>query len=137
MSHTDEGAAAAAVQWVRGTIRAEMAKKRISYADLTEALRNLYELEGDEWNEKNVANKVARGTFSAVFFVQCLEAMAVDTLKLDMAEFMIMHRDKTKHDPRDDGAVARTRHEIKSMLETNDRAGASSPEKPTLSHEKN
>jgi hypothetical protein len=32
---------------------------------------------------KNVNNKIARGSFSAVFFLQCLEAIGVKNLSLD------------------------------------------------------
>jgi len=83
----------AAIQWVRGVIRQHMVAERISYAALTRALREKFDLEGDEWNEKNVANKVSRGTFSAVFFVQCLEAMGVSDVKLDMAKRVVSNED--------------------------------------------
>ena len=70
--------------WVTGTIRAVMVKRRMTYAGLVERLKAL----GVEENERALRNKVARGTFSAVFFVQCLEAMGLDTLRLDMHEVM-------------------------------------------------
>ena len=72
------------IQWVRGTIRAIMVRRRINYAGLVERLKAL----GVEENERNLRNKVARGTFSAVFFVQCLEALGLDVLKLDMHKVM-------------------------------------------------
>ena len=34
-------------------------------------------------NELNLKNKIGRGTFSAAFFVQCLEAIGVHTLHLN------------------------------------------------------
>ena len=73
---------AVATQWVRGAIRAEMERRGLTYATLVDRLAAL----GVEENERNLRNKVARGTFGAVFFVQCLEAIGVETLKLDMAE---------------------------------------------------
>ena len=99
----------AATQWVRGTIRSHMGKAGYSYASLTRALRDMFELEGDEWNEKNVANKVARGHFSAVFFMQCLEAMGVKELKLDLAEQAVKSRRGGRPEPIDVGAEARER----------------------------
>jgi hypothetical protein len=72
-----------ATRWVRGTIRAAMNRRHLSYADLAERLRAV----GIEENERNLRNKVARGVFSAVFFVQCLEAMGMKSLPLDMLEF--------------------------------------------------
>jgi hypothetical protein len=68
------------VQWVRGTVRAVMVKRRFTYAQLVDRLAEL----GIEENERNLRNKVARGTFSAVFFVACLEAMGVERLALEM-----------------------------------------------------
>jgi hypothetical protein len=61
-----------------------MLKRGLSYADLLRRLKAM----GIEDNERNLRNKVARGTFSAVFFVRCLEAIGPTTLKLDMLEFM-------------------------------------------------
>lgn len=74
------------IQWVRGTIRAAMVKRRMTYADLVEQLKVL----GIEENERNLRNKVARGTFSAVFFVSCLEAMGVYHLPLGMHAAMAL-----------------------------------------------
>lgn len=34
-------------------------------------------------NERNIANKIARGSFTAVFFIQCLEAIGAKTLHLN------------------------------------------------------
>ena len=31
-------------------------------------------------NERNISNKIARGSFTAVFFVQCMEAIGCDTM---------------------------------------------------------
>lgn len=75
----DEG-----IEWVRGTIRAVMVRRRITYAELAKRLQ----ARGVDENERNLRNKVARGTFSAVFFVQCLEAIGLDSLKLDMTVVM-------------------------------------------------
>jgi hypothetical protein len=34
-------------------------------------------------NERNISNKIARGSFTAVFFVQCLEAIGCHTIHLE------------------------------------------------------
>jgi hypothetical protein len=34
-------------------------------------------------NERNISNKIARGSFTAVFFVQCMEAIDVRTIHLE------------------------------------------------------
>lgn len=72
------------IKWVRGVIRAEMARRDLSYADLVAGLRAV----GVDENERNLRNKINRGTFSAVFFIECLEAMKMNKLKLEMMEFL-------------------------------------------------
>lgn len=60
-------------------LRSEMAKRRMKYPDLVRALAGI----GVQDNERNLSNKIARGTFSAGFFLQCLAAMEVKHLRLD------------------------------------------------------
>lgn len=62
----------------KGVLRAEMARRQIKSADLVDLLAKI----GIEDNGKNVGNKIARGTFSAAFFLQCLTAMEVRNLHL-------------------------------------------------------
>lgn len=62
----------------KGVLRAEMARRQIKSADLVRLLEAI----GIDDNEKNVGNKIARGTFSAAFFLQCLAAMGVQNLHL-------------------------------------------------------
>ncbi|HWE45487.1 MAG TPA: DUF6471 domain-containing protein [Caulobacteraceae bacterium] len=94
--------------WVRGALRSHMSRLGFTYASLTRALRDTFELEGEEWNERNIANKVGRGHFSAVFFVQCLEAMGVKELKLDMSAHVVTRRD-VRPEVVDPSAAARER----------------------------
>ena len=63
---------------VRRLLRAEMARRGITYQDLTERLAAI----GVQDTSGNLRNKVARGRFSAAFLVQCLNAMGVRTLRL-------------------------------------------------------
>lgn len=60
-------------QWMVGIIRGRMAEQGLGYADLEQRLRAI----GVEDNERNLRNKVMRGTFSAAFWVQCLAALGV------------------------------------------------------------
>ena len=60
-------------------LRSEMAKRRMKYPDLVRALG---EIEVQD-SERNLSNKIGRGTFSAAFFLQCLAAMEVKNLRLD------------------------------------------------------
>lgn len=67
--------------YAKGVLRAEMARRQIKSADLVQLLKEI----GIEDNDRNVGNKIARGTFSAAFFLQCLAAMKVSNLHLDEA----------------------------------------------------
>jgi hypothetical protein len=64
---------------VKGLLRAEMARRGITYDHLVAKLAEI----GVKEEPKNIRNKVARGGFSAVFFVQCLKAMGAKTLRLE------------------------------------------------------
>jgi Domain of unknown function (DUF6471) len=64
---------------VKGILKAELKRRNVSYADLAERL----EAVGINDNERNIANKIARGSFTAVFFVQCLEAIGCHTIHLN------------------------------------------------------
>jgi Domain of unknown function (DUF6471) len=63
---------------VKGILKAELARRHISYRDLADRLRAI----GVTDNERNIANKLSRGTFTAAFFVQCLDAIGCHTLRL-------------------------------------------------------
>lgn len=65
--------------WARALIQIEMNKRGLTYAQLTEKLNALGIID----NERNVRNKVARGTFSAAFFLTALQAMGCTTLDLE------------------------------------------------------
>jgi uncharacterized protein DUF6471 len=64
---------------VKGILKAELKRRNVSYADLAEKLESI----GVKDNERNIANKIARGSFTAVFFVQCLEAIGCHTVHLN------------------------------------------------------
>lgn len=56
---------------VKGLLKAELKKKNITYRALSERLATL----GIHESEANIANKISRGGFTAVFFIQCLTAI--------------------------------------------------------------
>lgn len=63
----------------KAILRAEMALRRVTYADLVQLLA---EIEVKE-TEANLRNKVSRGSFTAAFLLQCLHVMKVKNLRLD------------------------------------------------------
>ncbi|UPT62139.1 MAG: DUF6471 domain-containing protein [Hyphomonadaceae bacterium JAD_PAG50586_4] len=60
-------------------LRAQMTLKGVNAAQLAEKLTDM----GVRETEKNVANKIARGGFTAAFFLQCMTALGVQTLHLE------------------------------------------------------
>jgi hypothetical protein len=65
---------------VKGAIRAELARRNIAYRELAERLEAIG-VKG--LNERTISNKINRGTFSAVFFFQVMEAIGVQTVHLN------------------------------------------------------
>ena len=63
---------------VKGLLKAELKRRNVTYAQLVEKLAEI----GVKETEPNVRNKLARGKFTAVFLVQCLEAVGADTIRL-------------------------------------------------------
>lgn len=66
---------------VKGILKAELKRRHLGYKELAEKLAEL----GVQDSERNIANKIARGSFTAVFFVQCLTAIGCHTVRLDEA----------------------------------------------------
>ena len=63
---------------VKGLLKAELKRKNVSYRDLAARLTEM----GIPETEPNIANKISRGGFTAVFFVQCLVAIGAHTVRL-------------------------------------------------------
>ena len=64
---------------VKGLLKEELKRKGVTYQDLADRLGQF----GIEESPENIANKISRGKFTAVFMVQCLEAIECNTLRLD------------------------------------------------------
>lgn len=64
---------------VQTMVKVELAKRNLTYKQLSEKLADI----GVTESEPNIRNKLARGTFSAVFLVQCLKAIGASDLALD------------------------------------------------------
>jgi hypothetical protein len=64
---------------VKGLLKAELQRRNVSYQELVEKL----ELVGISETAANIANKISRGKFTAIFLVQCLEAIGCQTIRID------------------------------------------------------
>lgn len=63
----------------RRLLRAQMALRDVRYKGLARALENIGVFE----EPKALANKINRGTFSFAFFLQCMRALDIDTVRLN------------------------------------------------------
>lgn len=63
---------------VKGMLKAEIKRRNMTYEQLAEKLAEI----GVNDSARNIINKINRGTFSAVFFVQCLRAIGCTTVAL-------------------------------------------------------
>jgi hypothetical protein len=66
---------------VKGMLKAELKRRGVSYAQLVGKLADIGVMD----SEPNVRNKLARGKFTAVFLIQCLEAIGASSLRLSDA----------------------------------------------------
>ncbi len=63
---------------VKGLLKAELKRRHVTYGELAEKLGEL----GIHETAENIANKISRGGFTAVFLIQCLQAVGVKELHL-------------------------------------------------------
>jgi len=62
----------------RGTVRGEMARQGVTYAQLVEKLAAI----GVTEDERNLRNKISRGKFTAAFLLQCASALGIGIISL-------------------------------------------------------
>ncbi len=62
----------------KGLLKGELKRRGVTYAQLVEKLSAI----GVSETEPNVRNKLARVKFTAVFLLQCLEAIGANSLRL-------------------------------------------------------
>ena len=62
----------------KNILRSELKRRGCSYKQLAEALAGL----GIEETDRNIANKISRGAFTAAFFIACLEAIGCKDVRI-------------------------------------------------------
>lgn len=63
----------------KNILKAELKRRGVSYRDLAARLNE----RGAHENERNLANKISRGSFTAAFFMMCMDAIGAKSLTLD------------------------------------------------------
>lgn len=64
----------------KGLLKAELKRRGVTYAQLVGKLAEIGVMD----SEPNIRNKLARGKFTAVFLIQCLEAIGASSLRLSL-----------------------------------------------------
>jgi len=64
----------------KGVLKAELKRRNVSYKQLSEKLEKF----GVKETPENIANKISRGGFSAVFLLQCLEAIDCKSIQIGL-----------------------------------------------------
>lgn len=67
--------------FTKNILKAELKRHGVSYRELADRLEKI----GLHETERNLANKISRGGFSAVFFIECLDVVGCHTLRLSDA----------------------------------------------------
>jgi hypothetical protein len=62
----------------KNLLKGELKRRGVTYAQLVEKLAVI----GVSETERNLANKISRGGFTAAFLLQCLEAIGCHSLRL-------------------------------------------------------
>lgn len=63
---------------VKGMLKAELKRRNVTYAGLVDKLAAI----GVAETEPNIRNKLARGKFTAVFLVQCMDAIGCEVVSV-------------------------------------------------------
>jgi hypothetical protein len=67
----------------KAILKAELARKEIGYKQLSRLLEQI----GVTETPSAITNKMSRGTFSFVFFLQCMKAIGRVHVQIDLKDF--------------------------------------------------
>ena len=68
-------------KWVKlsqSILKAELKRRGVGYRELAEKLTAM----GTPETDRNIANKISRGGFTAAFFIECLVAIGCHSVRL-------------------------------------------------------
>ena len=75
----DEEATAPYELQAKNILKAELKRRGLTYGQLAEKLAAI----GVKENERNLANKISRGSFTAAFFMMCMDVIGVRQVSLE------------------------------------------------------
>ncbi len=65
--------------YVKGLVKAEIAKRNMNYVDISERLKKI----GVDETPQNLSNKIGRGAFGAIFMFQILQVIGCHDLHIE------------------------------------------------------
>ena len=65
--------------YAKALLKSELKRKSVSYRELAERLTAM----GTQESERNIANKISRGGFTAAFILQCFAAIGSNNIRLE------------------------------------------------------
>lgn len=75
---SDDSVTAPYAERAKNILKSELKRRGITYADLAERLR----AKGAKESERNIANKISRGSFTAAFFMMCMDVIGANQVVL-------------------------------------------------------
>lgn len=63
----------------KNILKSELKRRGITYADLADKLTAI----GMKESERNIANKISRGSFTAAFFMMCMDVIDAHSVSLE------------------------------------------------------
>lgn len=63
----------------KNILKAELKRRGITYGQLADRLTAL----GTPETERNIANKISRGSFTTAFFLMCMDAIGAQSINLE------------------------------------------------------
>lgn len=76
----DESPTTAYEEQAKNILKGELKRRGITYAQLAEKLTS----RGVKESERNLANKISRGSFTAAFFMMCMDVIGVRQVSLEV-----------------------------------------------------
>lgn len=78
IKYKDDPTTKAYEEKAKNLLKGELKRRGVSYRQLAEMLGAI----GVEETERNIANKISRGGFTAAFLIQCLDAIECHAIRL-------------------------------------------------------
>ena len=79
MMMSEESVTATYTERAKNILKSELKRRGITYAELADKLTAI----GAKESERNIANKISRGSFTAAFFMMCMDVIGAHEVNLE------------------------------------------------------